>query len=223
MHRYLKRYLDGKVEIISAPDEILAKGFPESSGIDYHKLKLTNEALYSITGKKGSQFIANLIVKYYGTNDLVITDATGNVGSDTITFALNFSKVNSIEINPINYDALVNNISVYNLRDKITAYNDDSIKKLQELEQDVIYIDAPWGGSSFKKYKYMKLYLGTHELVDIYKKFKGKAKMFVFKVPPNYDFNYFLSQISNAVHVETYIGSKKKIRFKIIVVRTDSL
>lgn len=191
--------------------------FPEKNGIDYDKILITTQGRYSISDKKGSSKLVELIERFFKTKDLVITDATGNNGSDTIALALKFKKVNSIELDKINYEALTNNIKVYNLKN-VNTYLNDSLKQLTELQQDVIYIDAPWGGSDYKNTDRIKLYMSEKELSDIYNKFKNKARLFVFKIPFNYDFTYFIQNTKTIkYHIHAYIR-KDKIKYYLLFV-----
>lgn len=151
--------------------------------------------------------------------DIVITDATANVGSDSITLGLYFKKINSIELDQINFNALKNNISIYGLQN-ITPINGNSLEQLNYLNQDVIYIDAPWGGRSYKQFSHMSLYLDKLELGDIYNKFKRKAKLFVFKVPNNYDINKFIKLIAiRKIDIYNHIDNFGKLKYMIITVK----
>ena len=120
-----------------------------------------------------------------------------------MTLALDFDFVNSIELDPVNYSALENNVNIYGLNN-VKIYLGNSIEILPRLKQDVIYIDAPWGGVDYKKNTSLRLYLGDMELSDIYNKFKSKTKLFVFKIPTNYDFTHF---IQNTLLNKYYIHS----------------
>jgi len=215
--KLIKTYLEGIVELVEVPDNIKRKAFASVPNVDVGKYEMTNESLYSITGVRGSNFIADLIAKYYGSYNLVITDGTANIGSDAVTFGLKFNKTNAIELNEVNYKALVNNIKLSSLEHKITTYHGSSVKILPTLKQDVIYLDPPWGGKSYKKHHHLRLYLDSIELVDIFKKFRYNAKMFVFKVPLNYDLNNFLTGVILPVHVHNYIDTYGKVRFRILI------
>jgi predicted RNA methylase len=134
-------------------------------------------------------------------------------------FGLNFSKVNSIELDEINFEALLNNVNTYMLQDKIKLYNDDTTKILDKLDQDVIYIDAPWGGKSYKEHKELKLYLGEYELADLYLRFSYKAKLFVYKVPLNYDIKNLINKIKDAkIHTYTFYNIHNRAIFNIIII-----
>ena len=194
------------VQIINIPIGKMDKIFPTVKNVDKSKLQITNVGLYSVSKISGSLKLVYLIKKYFKTNKLTITDGTANVGSDSIMLALHFNKVNSIEYDKTEFKVLQNNVKQYNL-DNIDLYNDDTTKKLKDLIQDVIFIDAPWGGVDYKDSKNIKLFMSNKEISDIFNENKNYAKLFIFKVPVNYDFNYF---ISNTKIIKFYVHSFDK-------------
>lgn len=166
--------------------------FPDVSNVDRTKIKLTSEGIYSVSDNAGSSKLVYLIEKYFKSNNLTITDATGNNGSDTIAMGLKFSHINSIELDPINYSVLENNVKqVYKLSN-VDLFNGDSLTYIPKLKQDVIYIDAPWGGSDYKKNSRLELFMSDKSMGEIFNKFKSYAKLFIYKLPKNYDFTNFI-------------------------------
>ena len=163
----------------------------------FNKLLFTEESIYSSSKIEGSKLLKNIILDNLSNNNIAITDGTANIGTDSIFLSNYFEKINSVEISNINYQALANNVNVFE-KSNINTVLGDIIIVIENLVQDVIYIDAPWGGRDYKKNDKMKLYLGNMEILDFYKKFRNKAKVFIFKVPYNYDFDY----------LKTYINSK---------------
>lgn len=164
--------------------------FPRKSGVDYTKLKLTPEGEYSITKRKdGETLLKHMRSVLKTTKDKHITDLTGNVGGDTILFGLNFKKVDSIEINPENFDVLKNNVDVFDLKN-VKLHQGDSTKVF-DWNTDVLYIDAPWGGPDYKEKKELDLYLGDKRVDEFVKEIKDKAKYIFMKVPRNYKFDRF--------------------------------
>ena len=211
----IDKYKEKNNKIIDLDNEFKKKYFPELKDVNLDSIQITTQGKYSISNISASEKLVYLIKKYFKSDKLTITDATGNNGSDTIALGLNFLKVNSIELDPLNYSVLENNINVYNLTN-VSLYLGDSIEIIPKLNQDVIYIDAPWGGSNYKENKSLKLYLGKYELSDIYNKFKSKTKLFVFKIPTNYDFTHF---IQNTLLDKYYIHSfrqKDKVKFYLL-------
>jgi len=167
--------------------------FPRKLGVDYTKLKMTPEGEYSITKRKdGDVLIKHMKTVVKGMKQKTIADLTGNVGGDTILFALHFKEVKSFEINPENFEALKNNVEVFGLKNVELKQGDST--KLYDGKTDVLYIDAPWGGSDYKEKKDLDLFLGT-ERVDLYvQKVMDKEvhPEYVFlKLPANYNFSRF--------------------------------
>jgi len=164
--------------------------FPEKKGVDYSKLLLTPEGEYSITKRKDGQRILKHILDIVGTRKLEVTDLTGNVGGDTILFALNFDRVDSIEISKENFDVLQHNVREYKLKN-VALYHGDSLK-IFRWQTDILYVDPPWGGPEYKEKENLDLYLGKERL-DIFLKLilqQDWAPTYVFlKLPKNYNFS----------------------------------
>jgi len=167
--------------------------FPRKSGVDYSKLKITPEGEYSITKRKdGDVLLKHMKSVLKTTKDKHITDLTGNVGGDTILFGLHFKKVDSVELNPENFEALRNNVDVFGLKN-VTLHEGDSTK-LFNWKTDVLYIDAPWGGPDYKQYKELDLFLGEKRVDEFVKEVLARQNRpdYVFmKVPRNYKFDRF--------------------------------
>lgn len=195
----------------------LDKIFPDHPNVDKSKLLVTNVALYSVSKVQAATRLVNLIKKYMGTGPLTITDGTSNVGSDTIMLAKHFEHVNGIEWETEQFPILEHNVKQYNF-DNVTLYNRDTIAILPTLNQDVIYIDAPWLGRDYKKNKQMKLHLSHMELSEIYNTFIQYCKLMIFKVPVNYDFNNFLTNsITHKVAIHAYMNYQNIKKFYFIV------
>ena len=83
----------------------------------------------------------------------------------------------------------------------------------------MVFLDPPWGGSGYKKFAKLPLYLSGIRLTDVVNKMKGKTKVIILKVPFNYDIEYFMknntfSRISQLFKME---------RFYMIVLVTEKL
>lgn len=176
----------------------------------FNKLLFTEESIYSSSKIEGSKLLKDIIFDNLSNNNIIITDGTANIGTDSIFLSNYFNKINSVEISNINYKALTNNVNVFE-KSNINTILGDIIIIIENLIQDVIYIDAPWGGRDYKKNDKMKLYLGDLEILDFYKKYKNKAKLFIFKVPYNYDFDYLKNYINSKIIIYSF---KKENRIK---------
>lgn len=164
--------------------------FAEKEGVDYAKLIKTPEGEYSMTRRPDGKKIIQRMELILGTiSDKHITDLTGNVGGDTILFALNYKEVCSIEIKEDNFLALKNNVQQYGLTN-VTLHHGDSTT-IYDWYTDVIYIDPPWGGPEYKDKENLDLFLGDIRIdifvKDIMKKDWRPQHIFL-KLPRNYNF-----------------------------------
>jgi len=169
--------------------------FPKKTGLDYSKLKMTSEGEYSITKHFDSTKIIEIMKKYMKLKTLknkTIADLSGNVGGDTIRFGMNFKEVDSYELNPENFEALKNNVEVYDLKNIKLHQGDSTI--LFNKKVDVLYIDPPWGGPEYKEKEKLILKFGKkslHEYLESIIKEEWKPNYIFLKLPSNYDFNSF--------------------------------
>ena len=174
--------------------------FPFKKGVDYTQLRMTDEGRFSTTWRDDAKLLMKIIKDTVGDlSKLHITDLTGGTGADTITFGLNFKKVDSIEINPENFEVLKHNTEeVYKL-DNVTLHQGDSTK-LFNWRTDIIYVDAPWGGPSYKEKTHLDLFLGDQRLDEYLEKiYSGPKKpYYIFlKLPRNYNFDSLLGKFPN--------------------------
>lgn len=191
--------------------------FPDHPNVDKSKLLVTNVALYSVSKVQAATKLVHLIKKYLNTDDITVTDATSNVGSDTIVLGKFFKQVHGIELDDDQFPILKHNVDLYELKN-ITLHHGDSLNIIPTLKQDVIFIDAPWTGPSYKDHATMKLYMSGKELVEVYNEFNKYAKLIIFKVPKNYDFNTFI-QLSHMhkISIHAYMNYNNEIKFYFIV------
>lgn len=189
--------------------------FPNKQDVDYTKLLTTTVGIYSASANVASGQLVNIIKKNIQKDvlDTIVTDGTANIGSDTINLALNFKSVNSYELDPVNYSALENNIIQFKLNN-VKIYNSDVTETLGN-EQDVIYIDAPWG-ENYKANNNLSLYLSGIEIADFYQKFSNRANLFIFKVPLNYKFSNF-ENLGIQTKLENFIIADEPIFTFIII------
>jgi 16S rRNA G966 N2-methylase RsmD len=159
-------------------------------------------------------------------------DGTANVGGDVINFGLNpnVARVVAIEINPETFAMLENNIRVYGkllilqseiksakriytrLEKKIQAIHGNSldiIGKCADGEHfDILFLDAPWGGTSYKAQKFLDLEMSGKKLADVV----GMAQKcrnidnIILKIP----FNYNLFQLIRQSEFHTIVIEKIK-------------
>jgi 16S rRNA G966 N2-methylase RsmD len=173
--------------------------FPQEENIDYSKLQITQEGLYSITHPKYSELITKYIKESlcdkHNLKDLVITDATSNVGGNVLNFSKYFKNVNAIELDKLTCDVLRNNVDVFN-RTNVNIYCGDSINILKNLNQDIIFFDPPWGGKKYMKEKNIILKLSNINISKIINSYINKVLLIVMKVPINVNIFELIKNIS---------------------------
>lgn len=172
--------------------------FVREKGVELNRLQVTDEALYSITRPVQASQIEHILLTHLKEigktpTQCTITDATACVGGDTLHFARTFKHVQSVEINPEHCRMLRNNISVYN-RKNVTVYCRDYLKVAEQLKQDVIFMDPPWGGPSYKNKKKVWLALSDVSLPNIVQSIAQTASLIVLKVPINFDVSHILNK-----------------------------
>jgi len=177
--------------------------------IDYTKLKYDDVGLYSITNYTEADKISAILKKNFTNCDNInILDGTGGLGGNTISFSKYFNSVVSIELDKERYSMLENNINLYKLNN-VQVLNTNSIEYLLNNYNnfDIYFFDPPWGGRNYKEFKKLNLKLDNMSLSNIINilKDKIKNKMFVYKLPFNYDmdefngYNYKLYKIRNYI------------------------
>lgn len=211
------------VHLVDGTEKYIHKIFPYQEDIDMNKLQVTNVGLFSVTGVKANRFLIEKIKNVMKTDKLVITDMTANVGSDTIGFALEFLKVNAIEIEPTNFEALANNVSVYGLCEKVRTIRGDSSQILSKsvVKQDVIYFDPPWGGSDYKNSKVVDMFLGEKNIADLISENMQKAQLTIIKCPVNYNYNDLLEKIKKGNVTIFSFKKRGKIVLKFIFLHRE--
>lgn len=188
------------------PKALKQKLFPKLNNIELiSKLKMDEVGKYSITLPKTAEIITTLInyhiqkLPVLANKEIVITDATAGIGGNTISFAQKFHKVNAIELNYNRFLFLQNNVQVYNLNN-IIMYNKDYIELMEHLEQDILFIDPPWGGKNYKKKRKLKINLSQISLENICQRMKDKTKLIILKIPLNYDIENLIVSINATIY-----------------------
>jgi hypothetical protein len=150
---------------------------------------MTEEGEYSITKRRdGEKLIQIMKDTVKNLKAKTITDMTGNVGGDTILFGLHFKNVDSYELKADNFEALKNNVEVFKLKN-VELYHGDSVKAIPDIQTNVVYIDAPWGGPEYKEKKDLDLFLGKKRVDELAKVILEDSDYLFLKVPANYNFS----------------------------------
>jgi 16S rRNA G966 N2-methylase RsmD len=181
------------------------------------KFVLSEEGHFSLTKPYESIQIVRIIKQFINKednlSDMVITDGTACVGGDLVRLSNNCKKINGVELSKENYDCLVKNCNIFEC-ENVELFNDDYTKIYEQLKQDIIYLDPPWGGSEYKKKESVELKIGNIKLCDFIKVIKNVSRYIFLKVPMNACLNNI------EYEQESIIYNKQKDKsFKLICIR----
>lgn len=179
------------------------------------RLLLDKEALYSTTDQVTANKIAKEVSQYIGI-DSIITDATACIGGSTLAFSQVFQFVNAIEFDETRFKYLQENVATLGLTNVKCIYG-DALNECRHLTQDAIFLDCPWGGPKYKEAKTVMLYLSEIALYDVLRQLKDTAKIFILKIPINFDEELFIEKTQDVFKIETKIKLRK---MNLLIVRT---
>mgnify|MGYP002654752610 CR=1 FL=1 len=177
--------------------------FPHKLGVDYNRLQMTPEGLYSVTRRRDGQRMMDILKDTIpNIHKKRITDATACVGSDTLRFSMEFAHVDAIEWKHDNVVVLRHNLDVFggaNVR-----IHEGDATKLFKWKTDVLYIDPPWGGPEYYKTAKLDVYLGPTRLdnwIESVLKRTDRPEYIVLKLPRNYNFAHiqFLPSVNKTL------------------------
>ena len=176
--------------------------FPETSKEVREQIQLDDVAMYSVTDMRTADEISDFIGQLNGLNQssLVITDATACAGGNTSSFCKKFPKVQAVEIDDTRYKMLEHNLKLLGYKNAI-CYHENYLNLLSTLKQDVVFIDPPWGGLSYKDQDEVELLLGDIPLDEICESLERRAKYVIIKAPTNFNYNKFKAKISGTLQV----------------------
>lgn len=199
--------------------------FRDATQENYKNIRFTIDGRDFSSRVEGADFLMEIIRKFFHRTDVLrFTDGTANIGTDAINVADFFYSVNAIELVSDTAAALNNNVVVLK-KSNIRVIVGDSNVQVPKLVQDIVLIDAPWGGREYKRQKEVKLYLGKTEIAEFYNANYHFAKMFIFKVPINYPVKSFIEKVrDNSVGFNVFNYRSKKdperVIYYLIVVKT---
>ena len=193
-------------------DSMIKKWFPRTNKHKY--LQIVKESIYSITHAADAELLSIDIKKRVrNAHKLTITDATANVGGNTINFAKHFKRVHAVEINDLTCAALKNNIRVYGLDKKVSVHCASYTDIQNVLTQDVLFMDPPWGGLDYKSKSKLMLFLGDMPIYDIINNITKTPLLTVIKIPNNFDVDLFKQK-----HTHRHMDVKQYSRYKMIFI-----
>lgn len=172
------------------------------------RLQVDAVALYSVTPSWMARKICVVLVQKAGAGAR-ITDGTACVGGDTMAFAAEFAHVVAVEVDAGRAGMLDANVEAAGFRGKVTTLCADYCNVYGSLEQDIVYLDAPWGGPDYWRADKLDLFLQHYEekvpLVEICSRVWPRTQTVALKVPVNFDGDKFINEFTKLVR-PTYDG-----------------
>jgi len=220
--------------------------FPKTQGVNRGNLEMVKESIFSVSKPWDSKKLSDFISQTLGIGSkkhATITDATANVGGNTISFTNHFKYVNAFEINPQACSALKNNLSVYHVQKNVNVVCGDYTKKWNTVDQNAIFFDPPWGGPEYYKKDKIDLFLGNQNIQNIISDIvlSGKCNIFFIKIPHNFDDKKFKNDLVDSdiqikdfekkefgknhfvIFVELNLVPKKKSKTKVVNVKVGHI
>lgn len=114
--------------------------------------------------------------------NIIITDATGGIGGNSLIFCRSFGFVNVVEINKLNTEIIKHNLKEFKNK---TIINGNYISHFIHLKQDIVFLDPPWG-ANYKRYTEIDLYLNEISINKIISLLYDKCNIVILKAPRNF-------------------------------------
>ena len=187
-----------------------------------HMLQLDDVGIISTTTADEAYQMSKLIADLPGLcpADLGrrpnITDGCAGCGGNAISFTFSglYQNVSAIEVDSKRANLLTHNINMTksirlcdtNIKIICASYTD----VMTTINQDVVFLDPPWGGKSYKEVKELSITLDKYTLDEIVIRLHEQCaisglKYIVLKIPFNFDLDDMKSKI------DTHMPSKVNV------------
>ena len=125
------------------------------------------------------------------------------VGGNTLSFSSFFYYVNAIELETKRFNYLISNLDLYN-KTNILCYNGNYLDIMYKIKQDVIFLDPPWGGKSYKDLEEISIMIGNLTLESLCDQIRLEkiCKILILKLPLNYNIMNFSNELKNNMEIE---------------------
>jgi 16S rRNA G966 N2-methylase RsmD len=211
IHKCIEYCVENNIEIndiynnLTIPNKlkIVKKYFPKKSNINYNKLEISIDSIFSISNTIDMIRLSKLIISN-NNNIKYIIDGNSNIGVGSIVFSNYFKKVYAVEYAKNTFLILKNNINVYKLKNTF-SYHDDIIRFMNDKKilssinynknSFCLFLDPPWSGYFYKIEKNVDLYLNNINIIDLLVKLN--IKYIYIKVPYNFNFSYLYNKFEN--------------------------
>jgi 16S rRNA G966 N2-methylase RsmD len=172
-----------------------------------NKLKLDEEALFSVTDQLTADKITNELLKFISC-EATITDGTACIGGNTFSLSRIFQHVNAVELDKTRYEYLMHNLDALGV-DNVSCYFGDIMDWLPNLDHTLLFLDPPWGGPEYKTQDLVDLYLSSIPLANVCERCCSTTKYIALKTPTNFNIDKFLEDTKSYM---TLIHKNTKLR-----------
>ncbi len=194
--------------------------FPLSEGVDKASLQISDVGRYSISKPGDADDITGHIACYLKAvlrqrSLKSVTDGTACVGGNTLSFLRRFTRVVAIELDPLHYQMLSNNVHRFGYKSpKIKTLHGDVTKLLANPvvnSSQVLFLDPPWNSEGdvwyTQKHSYM-LYLSGVPIDVLAKQVLRQSSVILLalKVPFNFDFKRFVKTTVDLLIMVSKVG-----------------
>lgn len=162
-------------------------------------LLLDDEAFYSVTDQYTADKISKDILKNI-PNIKVVTDGTACVGGNTYSFSKYFEKVHAVEIDPLRCSYLQKNLELLDVANA-DVHLGSILETCPQLQQDMLFLDPPWGGPNYKSKKKIDLYLSDLELSHVCNSLAPYTTYIALKVPTNFNIDLFQQKTKDTLYM----------------------
>jgi 16S rRNA G966 N2-methylase RsmD len=124
-----------------------------------------------------------------------------------ISFIKYFKFVIGIEFDKVRYKILKENLEKYSKKNYQLLCGDATkypLNSTQSINDDVYFIDPPWGGPEYKNNPNIQLYLSNIKLEDFIKTIP-KGKLIILKLPFNYNIDTFKNIIIKTLFINNIL------------------
>lgn len=176
--------------------------FSQESPQFHEAVQYDDVSLYSATDQMSARTIAQVLLSLPNIEESsVVTDATACIGGNTIEFARVFDHVQAIDIDSARVRMLKHNLNLLELDTRVSIQEADYCKVYSTIEQDIIFVDPPWGGKRYKRFEQVRLFLGKYDVADLAVLLLAHTNHLVIKVPSNYDVRHFAQTVRRRTRV----------------------
>lgn len=161
-------------------------------------LALDEVSMYSITDTRSANNTSRILQQLVGER-AVVTDGCAAAGGNVLSFAQHFRRVQAVELDPQRFSLLEHNVKALGLEDMVTTFKGDFLEKMHSLQQDVVFLDPPWGGKSYVENDMVDLSFGGVPLAELCERLKPHAHYIALKLPLNFNLEGLTAHVTSSV------------------------